>query len=127
MKPANRTEAQAWLERAQSNLILAQKGKRRGVMLEDLCFNAQQAAEKALKAICILEGLDFPRTHSLTRLLDILEAGGVVVPADVKNCDILTPYAVQTRYPGPNEPISRRISAHSAPGRPSRVLGYRLS
>jgi len=37
-----------WLQRAESNLNLAKKGKLEGVMLEDLCFEAQQAAEKAL-------------------------------------------------------------------------------
>jgi HEPN domain-containing protein len=45
--PADPTDPQVWLERAKSNLLLAEKGKRKGVMLEDLCFNAQQAAEKA--------------------------------------------------------------------------------
>lgn len=50
---ADPTDPRAWLARAGSNLLLAQKGQRKGVMLEDLCFNAQQAAEKALKAACI--------------------------------------------------------------------------
>ena len=37
-----------WLNRAQSNLVLAgMQGDR--IYLEDLCFNAQQAAEKAIK------------------------------------------------------------------------------
>ncbi len=41
---------QAWLQHAKSNLILADRGRRiKDVLLEDLCVNAQQAAEKALK------------------------------------------------------------------------------
>jgi len=106
MKQNNLTEAQIWLRRARSNLLLAQKGKRRGILLEDLCFNAQQAAEKALKAVCIFRELDFPKTHSLVRLLDILAAGGVQVPEAVQMADILTQYAVQTRYPGPIEEVT---------------------
>lgn len=106
MKPDNHSEAQRWLKRAYSNLILAQQGEQDGVLLEDLCFNAQQATEKALKAICVLESLDFPKTHSLIRLLDIIAAGGIVVPTEVKQCDILTQYAVQARYPGPIEPVT---------------------
>jgi HEPN domain-containing protein len=57
---------QVWLARAKSNLALAQAGENiSGVYLEDLCFEAQQAAEKALKALCIHLDLDFPKTHSL--------------------------------------------------------------
>ena len=91
----------AWLGRAQSNLILAEIGLQRGVFLEDLCFQAQQAAEKALKALCIAHGLDYPRTHSLVILLDILEQSlSTPIPAEVKAADVLTQYAVQARYPG---------------------------
>lgn len=104
--PADPSDPRAWLERAHSNLLLAQKGKRKGVMLEDLCFNAQQAAEKALKAVCLHHELDFPRTHSILRLIDILETAKIKVPKQVQSADILTQYAVQTRYPGPVEEIT---------------------
>jgi HEPN domain-containing protein len=39
-----------WLNRARSNLSRAQS-RIPGVYLEDLCFDAQQAAEKAIKAL----------------------------------------------------------------------------
>lgn len=52
----------AWMKRAYSNLSLAKKVHGKDVMLEDLCFNAQQAAEKALKAVCLFQKLDFPKT-----------------------------------------------------------------
>ena len=41
-KPDN---PKGWLARARSNLLLAESGQQRGVFLEDLCFEAQQAAE----------------------------------------------------------------------------------
>jgi hypothetical protein len=54
---------QDWLSRAKSNLALAQAGRHvTSVYLEDLCFEAKQAAEKALKALCIYLNLDFPKT-----------------------------------------------------------------
>ena len=85
------TDPRSWLLRAKGNLNLAEKGGRlKGVLLEDLCFNAQQAAEKALKAICLAQGMDIPRTHSLIRLMDILEAHGVEIPKNVRDADILT-------------------------------------
>jgi HEPN domain-containing protein len=49
-----------WLNRAQSNLAIAGTRADTSVYLEDLCFNAQQAAEKALKAVCILHHIEYP-------------------------------------------------------------------
>ena len=102
----NPSSPQEWLRHARSNLKIAERGHRlKDVLLEDLCFNAQQAAEKALKAVCIKRGIDFPKTHSLVRLIDILETDGLTLPAEIKEADILTQYAVQARYPGWDETI----------------------
>ena len=35
------------------------------MIFETLCFHAQQAAEKAIKAVLVAEGADLPRTHDL--------------------------------------------------------------
>lgn len=108
MKHKDPTDPHAWLSRAKANLNLAEKGGRlKGVALEDLCFNAQQAAEKALKAVCLARHLDFPKTHSLVHLMDILESSGLDIPATVHDADILTQYAVQSRYPSIVEEITR--------------------
>jgi len=41
-----------WLKSARSNLERAKMGKvSQGILYEDLCFDAQQAVEKSLKAI----------------------------------------------------------------------------
>lgn len=40
-----------WLRRAKSNLFRAKQPKHEEVFWEDLCFDAQQAAEKSLKAL----------------------------------------------------------------------------
>jgi HEPN domain-containing protein len=42
------TDPREWLNRARSNLALA-KSDTAGAFLEDLCFDAQQAAEKPSK------------------------------------------------------------------------------
>ncbi len=108
MKHKDPTDPHTWLLRAKANLTLAEKGGRlKGVAYEDLCFNAQQAAEKAIKAICLARGLDFPKTHSLVRLMDILVSDGVEIPKNVGNADILAQYAVQSRYPSVVEDITK--------------------
>jgi HEPN domain-containing protein len=110
MKPEESlSSAQAWLARAYGNLAIAQNAVSiKGVFLEDLCFNAQQAAEKALKAVCIHHQIDFPRTHSIISLIDLLESSGILLPIEVKAADILTQYAVSPRYPGVSEAITKK-------------------
>jgi len=94
------TDPEAWLARAKSNLRIAELGSTQpGVFLEDLCFEAQQAAEKALKAVCVRRGLEFPKTHSLVTLMDILQREGLELPSELLDADGLTAYAVQARYP----------------------------
>jgi HEPN domain-containing protein len=99
---------QAWLARAKSNFYLAESGQDiKGVYFEDLCFEAQQAAEKSLKAVCIHLNLDFPKTHSLSSLLEIIGEANILVPEELYQAVILTQYAVRTRYPGVAEPITK--------------------
>ena len=96
-----------WLNRARSNLVRAKEGINiEGVYLEDLCFDAQQAAEKAIKALLIHLEVRFPYTHDLAELLTIVDQTGPVVPEWVKEAARLSDYAVETRYPGLFEPIT---------------------
>ena len=71
-----------WLNRAASNLALA-KNRIEGAYLEDLCFQAQQAAEKSIKAIMIKRDIDFPYVHDLRRLLALLQDAGEEIPPTV--------------------------------------------
>jgi len=88
-----------WLNRAHSNLAIARSRADTSVYLEDLCFNAQQAAEKALKAVCILHHIEYPYIHDLAALVTIIMGNGVCVPDHVKEAAKLTRFAITTRYP----------------------------
>lgn len=77
-----------------------------GIYLEDLCFDAQQAAEKALKALLLSRNLPFPFTHDLSRLLSEVEVNGIEVPEEILEAARLTRYAVTTRYPGTAEEVT---------------------
>ena len=96
-----------WLNRARSNLALA-KAKRKGVYLEDLCFDAQQAVEKAIKAVLIKLDVEFPYVHDLARLLTLLENSGQKLPASVRQAEELSRYAVFTRYQGMGPQIKQK-------------------
>ena len=74
-----------WLNRARSNLVRAKEGFHlSGVYLEDLCFDAQQAAEKALKALLLHRGVRFPYVHDLAEHIGLLEQSGQEVPGAVR-------------------------------------------
>lgn len=94
-----------WLNRARSNLALA-RNCAPDVYLEDLCFEAQQAAEKSIKAVMISRKIEFPYVHNLALLLSILEQNGVTIPNKVRRAARLTPYAADSRYPGVEPPTS---------------------
>ncbi|MGI6284291.1 HEPN domain-containing protein [Neomoorella humiferrea] len=97
---------QLWLKRAKSNLARAKLGLQTpDILYENLCFDAQQAAEKALKGIMAYLGINIPKTHSIGFLLKLLEDSGLVIDENLKEAAILTDYAVTTRYPGDWEPI----------------------
>ena len=74
--------------------------------MEDLCFEAQQAAERAIKARLMALDIDFPYVHDLAHLLSLLEEVGECVPDAVLQAAILTPYAVLTRYPSIARPVT---------------------
>ena len=95
-----------WLNRARSNLALASM-QDEGVYLEDLCFNTQQAVEKAIKALLIQPHVQFPYVHDIAELLTVLEATGQEIPQAIRQVERLTRFAVFTRYPGIAPPISR--------------------
>lgn len=74
-----RDDPREWMNRANSNLARA-RVMAPEVYLEDLCFDAQQAAEKALKAVMMSRGIDFPYTHDIARLLAVLQTDGMTLP-----------------------------------------------
>ncbi len=92
--------AQRWLERAEHDIITAQQT----LLLLDgptdtPCFHAQQAIEKALKALLTANQVAFPRTHDLLRVLDLTL--GLMPDLDLYReqfADMET-YAVDMRYP----------------------------
>lgn len=96
-RPTPGTPAE-WLARADSSLALG-KARIEGVALEDLCYQAQQAAEKALKAAILAHAPTCPYVHDLDVLLERLADLGIEVPEEIDAASTLTRYAVETRYP----------------------------
>jgi HEPN domain-containing protein len=98
---------QHWLRHARSDLALCGMPKTRSILFQHLCFHAQQAAEKALKAVLVAKGVRFPKTHDLAFLMQLLPPA-VAVPPPLINLPALNQYAVQQRYPGESPKITRK-------------------
>jgi HEPN domain-containing protein len=79
----------------------------RGALYEDLCFHAQQAAEKAIKAVYRALGLQFRYTHDIADLLNGLRQADAEVPNDVLDAIDLTEFAGEARYPRLGEPTTQ--------------------
>jgi HEPN domain-containing protein len=119
-------DPQEWLNRAKSNLVRAKEDIRlAGVFLEDLCFDAQQAAEKAIKAVLLQRNIQFPYVHDLMALLALIEGKGESLPESVKQAGRLTRFAVATRYPGWEEPVTREEYERTVTIWRSRQTSYR--
>jgi HEPN domain-containing protein len=63
------------------------------------CFHAQQAAEKAIKAVLIFEETSFRKTHDVIVLAGLLP-GELIDELDSIDPVVLQQWAVDGRYPG---------------------------
>jgi HEPN domain-containing protein len=101
----NTAEARRWLEYAQSDMKAAQ------ALLQNpdhfprqVCFLAQQVAEKSLRAVLVFQELEYPFTHDLDRLRESLPAGWRV-KVEFPHLYSLSIWAVESRYPGDLPPV----------------------
>jgi HEPN domain-containing protein len=89
-------------------------------------FHAQQAVEKALKAWLSMRGLEYPRTHDLEVLFDLLAENGERLPKDIQIPFDLTDFAVQFRYEAYDD-LSIELDRSRIMGGVAGLLKYVLS
>ncbi|MGJ4753840.1 HEPN domain-containing protein [Leptospira kmetyi] len=104
MPPENPSSSLTWLAHAKSDLLLSKLGVQKEVLLNALCYHAQQAVEKSLKAVLIQHQTQFEFTHNIKNLISSLPKD-IERPIFFEELPILTDYAVSTRYPGDYEEI----------------------
>jgi HEPN domain-containing protein len=69
-------------------------------LLYPSCFHAQQAAEKYLKAFLTRRQVEFPKTHNIRELLNLVKTVDEELASALQPATALTPYGVEVRYPG---------------------------
>ncbi len=97
---ADRKIVGEWLDKAEEDFQFAvcslDAGKR---FLPQICFHLQQAAEKYLKAFIIAYDLDLRKIHNLPALLLLCAEKDETLLALKGDCDLLTDYYIEPRYP----------------------------
>ena len=98
--PDRLTDTARWLRYAKEDLRTAETLLRQPhAPPRHACWHAQQAAEKALKAALIFLQIDFPRTHDLNILRNLVP-GSWQLKAGPPDLASLSEWAVEARYPG---------------------------
>ncbi len=109
----NRKVAQ-WIEYANEDLLFAEHGLKLGSDTPNrlVTYHAQQCAEKYLKGFLVLIGVDFPYTHNISTLLEIISyhAGWA---DELRDAEELSQFAVTVRYPGEAEYVDREEALRS--------------
>lgn len=111
-QPEPEAPASRWWRYATEDLEVAQRLAADGTSHRWVAVLAQQAAEKAVKALLIEKGVEFPRTHDVLRLVRLLPAGLLPEP-DEDEVDRLSAWAVAGRYPA-DLPDALEDDAHRA-------------
>jgi HEPN domain-containing protein len=88
----------AWLQKAESDIISAQRLLEiEPMILDSACFHCQQAVEKSLKAFLCYTGKEIEKTHDIDFLLGECAVFDLIF--STINPLNLNEYAVRIRYP----------------------------
>ncbi len=97
-----REYVRAWLSKAASDIKNAQmilSAKESSPPLDTVCFHCQQASEKYLKGYLSCHDRTFPYSHNLADIVAECMQVDQSFALIQKKAEILTPYAVEIRYP----------------------------
>ncbi len=90
--------ALALLEKAAHDLVAARATIATGDAMDTVCFHAQQAVEKDLKALLALKDVEYPWRHDLGELLTLVRTHYPDLNFQTEDLLELSPYAVEARY-----------------------------
>ncbi len=112
----NQTDPREWIKKADEDLLTA------NILLKDpesphrsIAYSSQQAVEKYLKAyLSALPDFRIPRSHDLGLLLDLCFNNGLSKNnINIEEVVSLTYFAIEARYPGEEDSVSREEAEES--------------
>lgn len=110
------SSALTWIHKAEHDVLNIENNlASKEIPWDTICFHAQQAAEKLLKAFLIAQGQDIQRTHDLVAILSECVKITPALAQLEDDCRNLTHFAVSGRYPDdvfePDEQDGRNMVA----------------
>ena len=116
----------SWMRFVKADLVMAQRAMdEREPYPEMACYHAQQAAEKALKALLVAKGSEFARTHSLVYLIRLVaETGHEDVLELMDAAATLQQYAAPARYPTGETVLPDEADATLAIGQARTIVDF---
>lgn len=104
MKPPDQVKrklVEQWFNKAEEDYQLVEYLiSSEGAYHAAICFHAQQAAEKYLKAVLVRDQTEFPKTHDIEQLLDLINTTQSSPASSLREATLLSIYGVEVRYPG---------------------------
>ncbi len=95
------TDHAAWVEKAEHDLLAIDSMlAAERVPWDVVCFHAQQAAEKLLKAFLVQHGIVPTKTHDVVFLLKSCARIDSALAMLEEDCQTLAQYTADPRYPG---------------------------
>ncbi len=121
-----RTVVRQWINKADADYRVAERLLRdvdpfRGI----ITFHCQQAVEKFLKGFLVTRGVEFPKTHDIEELLNLMAPVAPLLATSLGDAKELTPYGAETRYPGdspdplPGQEQTALVSLHASGSDPA--------
>ena len=105
-RPEIIAEVRRWVEKAENDFRNAEYvlTLTENCPFDTVSYHCQQCAEKYLKATLIYRAVDFPRTHDLVVLFNLLRQVETL-SLHIQDVQPLNRYSIEARYPGDWEPI----------------------
>ena len=99
LEEVKRELVKQWLAKAEEDFAVARHLLATGTAYYGaIGFHAQQGAEKFLKAFLVWRQVEFPKTHDLGELLELVGKIDEPLAATLEGAVALNPYGVEVRY-----------------------------
>lgn len=116
------------LRKAEEDLSFATSlSKDSGTTRRGVGFHAQQAVEKALKAVLMYHEIQYPFTHDIKALMKLVKKTKVPLPPNSHDFSRLTPFATVLRYEDEEWGLSERFSLDDMLGYAEMTLAWAKS
>jgi HEPN domain-containing protein len=99
-----REHALGLLNKARHDLVAARATITTGQAFDMVCFHAQQAVEKSLRALLALHAVEYPWQSDLEELFEFAKPLVPGIETWHEQIRLLTPFAVEARYEAEIEP-----------------------